>query len=134
MCIRDRSVAVYRSWGDHGAVRLVLPPKRGADLDGDPRSQMCIRDRRNAADLIIEKRLKRQWNYQVVLSLGKLRLGSVQLGNSIGVLVVSLLLGQQHFAINTDALNLGLDVYKRQAPGHLRGALSPILQRRSPSR
>ncbi|HBM2844798.1 TPA: hypothetical protein LU092_002416, partial [Enterobacter hormaechei subsp. xiangfangensis] len=30
------------------------------------------------------------------LCLGKLRLGSVQLGNSIGVLVVSLLLGQQH--------------------------------------
>jgi len=25
----------------------------------------------------------------------------------IGVLVVSLLLGQQHFSINTDALNLG---------------------------
>ncbi|WP_275896305.1 hypothetical protein, partial [Klebsiella pneumoniae] len=33
------------------------------------------------------------------LCLGKLRLGSVQLGNSIGVLVVSLLLGQQHFSI-----------------------------------
>ncbi|EFF0779734.1 transporter, partial [Escherichia coli] len=31
------------------------------------------------------------------LCLGKLRLGSIQLGNSIGVLVVSLLLGQQHF-------------------------------------
>jgi putative transport protein len=31
------------------------------------------------------------------LCLGKVRLGSVQLGNSIGVLVVSLLLGQQHF-------------------------------------
>ncbi len=41
------------------------------------------------------------------LCLGKLRLGSIQLGNSIGVLVVSLLLGQQHFSINTDALNLG---------------------------
>jgi len=34
------------------------------------------------------------------LCLGKLRLGSIQLGNSIGVLVVSLLLGQQHFSIN----------------------------------
>lgn len=43
--------------------------------------------------------------------LGKLRLGSVQLGNSIGVLVVSLLLGQQHFAINTDALNLGFMLF-----------------------
>lgn len=51
----------------------------------------------------------------VVLALGlctgKLRLGSVQLGNSIGVLVVSLLLGQQHFAINTDALNLGFMLF-----------------------
>ena len=42
---------------------------------------------------------------------GKLRLGSVQLGNSIGVLVVSLLLGQQHFSINTDALNLGFMLF-----------------------
>ena len=33
------------------------------------------------------------------LCLGKLRLGSIQLGNSIGVLVVSLLLGQQHFRV-----------------------------------
>ncbi|MBV4412255.1 aspartate:alanine antiporter [Enterobacteriaceae bacterium YMB-R22] len=45
------------------------------------------------------------------LCLGKIRLGSVQLGNSIGVLVVSLLLGQQHFAINTDALNLGFMLF-----------------------
>jgi len=45
------------------------------------------------------------------LCLGKLRLGSVQLGNSIGVLVVSLLLGQQHFAINTDALSLGFMLF-----------------------
>ncbi|MCO5781245.1 aspartate:alanine antiporter [Citrobacter meridianamericanus] len=45
------------------------------------------------------------------LCLGKLRLGSVQLGNSIGVLVVSLLLGQQHFSINTDALNLGFMLF-----------------------
>jgi putative transport protein len=36
--------------------------------------------------------------------------GSVQLGNSIGVLVVSLL-GQQHFSINTDALNLGFMLF-----------------------
>lgn len=34
-----------------------------------------------------------------------------QLGNSIGVLVVSLLLGQQHFSINTDALNLGFMLF-----------------------
>lgn len=45
------------------------------------------------------------------LCLGKLRLGSVQLGNSIGVLVVSLLLGQQHFGINTDALSLGFMLF-----------------------
>lgn len=45
------------------------------------------------------------------LCLGKLRLGSIQLGNSIGVLVVSLLLGQQHFSINTDALNLGFMLF-----------------------
>ena len=45
------------------------------------------------------------------LCLGKLRLGSVQLGNSIGVLVVSLILGQQHFAINTDALSLGFMLF-----------------------
>lgn len=32
-------------------------------------------------------------------------------GNSIGVLVVSLLLGQQHFSINTDALNLGFMLF-----------------------
>ena len=45
------------------------------------------------------------------LCLGKLRLGSVQLGNSIGVLVVSLLLGQQHFDINPNALNLGFMLF-----------------------
>lgn len=45
------------------------------------------------------------------LCLGKLRLGSIQLGNSIGVLVVSLLLGQQHFSINTEALNLGFMLF-----------------------
>lgn len=45
------------------------------------------------------------------LCLGKIRLGSVQLVNSIGFLVVSLLLGQQHFAINTDALNLGFMLF-----------------------
>lgn len=45
------------------------------------------------------------------LCLGKLRLGPVQLGNSIGVLVVSLLLGQQHFSINTEALSLGFMLF-----------------------
>jgi putative transport protein len=45
------------------------------------------------------------------LCLGKIRLGSVQLGNSIGVLVVSLLLGQQHFSINTEALSLGFMLF-----------------------
>ncbi len=33
------------------------------------------------------------------------------MGNSIGVLVVLLLLGQQHFSINTDALNLGFMLF-----------------------
>ncbi len=51
------------------------------------------------------------------LCLGKLRLGSIQLGNSIGVLVVSLLLGQQHFSINTDALNLGFMLFYFSASG-----------------
>lgn len=45
------------------------------------------------------------------LCLGKLRLGSIQLGNSIGVLVVSLLLSQQHFSMNTDALSLGFMLF-----------------------
>lgn len=45
------------------------------------------------------------------LCLGKLRLGSVQLGSSIGVLVVSLLLGQHNFAINTEALSLGFMLF-----------------------
>jgi len=45
------------------------------------------------------------------LCLGKLRLGSIQVGNSIGVLVVSLLLGQQHFSMNTDALSLGFMLF-----------------------
>lgn len=45
------------------------------------------------------------------LCLGKIRLGSVQLGNSIGVLVVSLLLGYYHFSINTEALNLGFMLF-----------------------
>lgn len=45
------------------------------------------------------------------LCLGKLRLGSIQLGSSIGVLVVSLLLGQMNFSINTDVLNLGFMLF-----------------------
>lgn len=45
------------------------------------------------------------------LCLGKLRLGSIQLGNSIGVLIISLLLGQQNFSINADALNLGFMLF-----------------------
>ncbi|MDR0807489.1 MAG: aspartate:alanine antiporter [Enterobacteriaceae bacterium] len=45
------------------------------------------------------------------LCLGKLRLGSVQLGSSIGVLVVSLLLGHEHFSINTEALSLGFMLF-----------------------
>ena len=45
------------------------------------------------------------------LCLGKLRLGSIQIGSSIGVLVMSLFLGQQHFSINTDALSLGFMLF-----------------------
>lgn len=45
------------------------------------------------------------------LCLGKIRLGSIQLGSSIGVLVASLLLGQLHFVINTEALNLGFMLF-----------------------
>ncbi|MCL9667056.1 aspartate:alanine antiporter [Rosenbergiella epipactidis] len=45
------------------------------------------------------------------LCLGKLRLGSIQLGSSIGVLVVSLLLGEQHYSINTNALSLGFMLF-----------------------
>ncbi|PIJ51277.1 transporter [Erwinia sp. OLTSP20] len=45
------------------------------------------------------------------LCLGKIRLGPIQLGNAIGVLVVSLLLGQHHFTINSDALNLGFMLF-----------------------
>ena len=45
------------------------------------------------------------------LCLGKLRIGSIQLGRSIGVLVMSLLLGEQHFAINTSALSLGFMLF-----------------------
>lgn len=45
------------------------------------------------------------------LCLGKLRFGPVQLGSSIGVLIVSLLLGQQHFTINTEVLSLGFMLF-----------------------
>ncbi|MGL5770509.1 MAG: aspartate:alanine antiporter [Plesiomonas shigelloides] len=45
------------------------------------------------------------------LCLGKLRFGSIQLGNSIGVLVVSLLLGQMHFSLNAEALSLGFMLF-----------------------
>ncbi|KYP96797.1 transporter [bacteria symbiont BFo2 of Frankliniella occidentalis] len=45
------------------------------------------------------------------LCLGKIRLGSIQLGSSIGVLVVSLLLGEQHYSINTNALSLGFMLF-----------------------
>ncbi|GFN45174.1 aspartate:alanine antiporter [Candidatus Regiella insecticola] len=45
------------------------------------------------------------------LCLGKVRFGSIQLGSSIGVLVVSLLLGQQHFTMNTEAFNLGFMLF-----------------------
>ncbi|WWO99599.1 MAG: aspartate:alanine antiporter [Candidatus Dasytiphilus stammeri] len=45
------------------------------------------------------------------LCLGKIRIGSLQLGNSIGILLISLLLGQEHFSVNTDALRLGFTLF-----------------------
>lgn len=45
------------------------------------------------------------------LCLGKIRLGNIQLGSSIGVLVISLVLGEQHFSINTNALSLGFMLF-----------------------
>ncbi|WWO97220.1 MAG: aspartate:alanine antiporter [Candidatus Dasytiphilus stammeri] len=45
------------------------------------------------------------------LCLGKLRIGSFQLGNSIGILLISLLLGQEHFSVNTEALRLGFTLF-----------------------
>ncbi|MCX8957337.1 aspartate:alanine antiporter [Erwinia psidii] len=66
----------------------------------------------NVADLLSENDILLLFVVLALgLCLGKLRLGSVQLGNSIGVLVISLLLGQQHFGINPDALNLGFMLF-----------------------
>lgn len=45
------------------------------------------------------------------LCLGKIKLGPIPLGNSIGVLVASLILGQQLFTINTEALSLGFMLF-----------------------
>jgi putative transport protein len=45
------------------------------------------------------------------LCLGKLRFGSIQLGSSIGVLIISLFLGAQGFTLNTNALNLGFMLF-----------------------
>lgn len=51
------------------------------------------------------------WSSRLGYVSGNYDLVRSQLGNSIGVLVVSLLLGQQHFSINTDALNLGFMLF-----------------------
>ncbi|WWO95176.1 MAG: aspartate:alanine antiporter [Candidatus Dasytiphilus stammeri] len=45
------------------------------------------------------------------LCLGKLRIGNFQLGNSIGILLISLFLGQGNFAVNTEALRLGFTLF-----------------------
>lgn len=45
------------------------------------------------------------------LCLGKFRIGSVQPGSCIGVLIVSLILGEQGFTINTSALSLGFMLF-----------------------
>lgn len=45
------------------------------------------------------------------LAIGKIRFGSLQLGNSIGVLITSLILGHLGFSINADALTIGFMLF-----------------------
>ncbi|WWO98574.1 MAG: aspartate:alanine antiporter [Candidatus Dasytiphilus stammeri] len=45
------------------------------------------------------------------LCLGKFRIGSIQLGNSIGILLMSLILGQHNFSVNSQTLNLGFTLF-----------------------
>ena len=45
------------------------------------------------------------------LSIGKIRIGSFQLGNSIGVLITSLIMGHLGFSINAEALTIGFMLF-----------------------
>ncbi|WWO99125.1 MAG: aspartate:alanine antiporter [Candidatus Dasytiphilus stammeri] len=45
------------------------------------------------------------------LCMGKLRIGTLQLGNSIGILLVSIIIGQQQFTVNTETFNLGFILF-----------------------
>ncbi|WP_087017456.1 aspartate:alanine antiporter [Thaumasiovibrio subtropicus] len=45
------------------------------------------------------------------LSIGKIRLGSIQLGNSIGVLLAALILGGSGFTFDADALSIGFMLF-----------------------
>ncbi|SJN59928.1 aspartate:alanine antiporter [Vibrio ruber] len=45
------------------------------------------------------------------LALGKIRFGSLQVGNSIGVLVTSLLMGHLGFSLNSEALTIGFMLF-----------------------
>ena len=45
------------------------------------------------------------------LSISKIRLGKFQLGNSIGVLITSLIMGHIGFAFNADALTIGFMLF-----------------------
>lgn len=45
------------------------------------------------------------------LSIGKIRFGSLQLGNSIGVLITSLLMGHLGFYINPETLTIGFMLF-----------------------
>ncbi|MDO6498477.1 aspartate:alanine antiporter [Photobacterium sanguinicancri] len=47
----------------------------------------------------------------VGLSVGKIRFANLQLGNSIGVLLAALLLGNAGFTFNTEALNIGFMLF-----------------------
>ncbi|WP_413113245.1 aspartate:alanine antiporter [Thaumasiovibrio sp. DFM-14] len=45
------------------------------------------------------------------LAIGKIRIGSIQLGNSIGVLLAALLLGSSGFTFDADALHIGFMLF-----------------------
>ncbi|MFA0034741.1 aspartate:alanine antiporter [Vibrio sp. 10N.261.49.A12] len=47
----------------------------------------------------------------VGLAIGKIRFGSLQLGNSIGVLITSLIMGHLGFSFNADALTIGFMLF-----------------------
>ena len=45
------------------------------------------------------------------LAIGKIRFGNLQLGNSIGVLITSLIMGHLGFTFDTDALTIGFMLF-----------------------